>query len=1708
MPLIQNPIPKGSGNPLLDKVNNMKLPTGFSAAEQKLTEARQGLQKGVGTAYGTIAGSPEIIRQGKLNPLLDKVNAIAAGQPTPAKGVLAGLINSPVGKGVLGATAILGTPMRAIVSTAEQAANLASGQDFSLSDWANNIGDTSYGVGKVMKKNNISTGNNFLDGVLAFGSDIALDPLTYLSFGANIYAGRGGRLMLAAKAAEAGSIAKAPTLAGKLDDIARLGEWALSPAERTALGVQKGLRFGHGVNAPVIRGTGGIAEGVGSSWAKTRALLGDTAASQKVMSKVLPASYGQGLADVGRGKLAADEATRALAHWSSAKQGNGAGRVFVTQMADRHANLIKEIADSPFRETVVNAVENPTFVVDPAERALADKIVGFYSDMLAETNKSAQKFATKHGIDVPVGVNNLENFGVNHSLSEDAAKWLASQSERPTNKNFMTIMENGDLTADELVNGASSARMRKLKAGETWLEGPPLQTGTLQEINARSMEQLGFKWFKEDAPTIMNDYMYSMGKQVQRTAYINRLMDFGVDNVRPLMKKLVPDKNLVASWEGAVRSIKKVQRILKNSVDNAQREVGRVAGKQVAALERGIARGEQRIALSAKAQAEALAALDDATVVLANMRTAANTLNGSERSAMETVISSTELQIEKLRSSVSAGQALVDSGKTELQKTYISLYPKAKNIPEDIEVLKTRIDAASGRIDKQIATLTKTRDRTTAKLNRLAAEGKQASREYATLEAELVDIGTQIDSYNNLTNAMNTAPYSDNGLVYMPAGEPSQGGAAVVLDTNAKSVLEQGADPSQVIAMRAPADVIDITLPSEADAFADALGGGIGQIIREAEGLGGAGNFGANALADDFFTNLEAVLQNGPEYIDPLFASASPELAHVLESIHGYRLAAVEAAQLGTDISEHQVVNLFDNINDAMNAFENTHGLPAGWGDNVSTDALGVGLANYGSGMGGSGFLVPSQVFDTAADLGESSLVLGRRSGLLDPNNLDSAPSLLSDNPAYLDTTMGRASTQMTDLMSADEAARSAQQVASQTMADVGAGIDTGVAQRTALNAELAAKRGQAKRLGAKIESATGKIAEGDVVTVWEKTAKGGRRKVTYTKETAEAKLVELDKSVAAAERKLAKLESTARNTGLVNPATGEFSTVGRASTAAERATRVLNQADILAADAASWAENALPQYMHDLNVVKAQIERRNLKGAAGEVASLWASKTSKMLNDIDEAVRLGDTELEGLQRVVTQLFADEADLAMLETVNLPRAEMTLTAARSGRLGGKLVDDVTKGWDAIAGLGVEVPKDIKDLMYPNLVKLKNPQEMAKFLNAYEQYHRFFKIYATLTPGFSIRNAMSSTFMNYVAGVKTEAMVDAVKAATAYMTKGPDGWLDSLKLAPKARAEYQQAWEILSSTGAGQTVNDIMEPILNGKGGRVLNNKVTRASSRFNEGVEFAARFSMALNDVRAGLSFDEAATRISRYHFDYTDLSKLDAQMKKFVPFWIWTSRNVPLQLATMWTRPQVYAMYDHLRSNAPVDSNIVLPKWLAASRPLGLGGNWVLNPDLPMNQFQQQIELLSNPKRLAGNLNPLLKLPIELMGSNQLSNDIPFGDQPVEAKGLDLLTALLGAPFGQTSTNAQGQIMINPKLQYAAGNLIPSIAKVQRLVPQAAGGKASYADRQLSSIAGFVGAPVRQVTAGEQRGELINRQFALQRLIKQLRDAGYIPQG
>jgi hypothetical protein len=51
-------------------------------------------------------------------------------------------------------------------------------------------------------------------------------------------------------------------------------------------------------------------------------------------------------------------------------------------------------------------------------------------------------------------------------------------------------------------------------------------------------------------------------------------------------------------------------------------------------------------------------------------------------------------------------------------------------------------------------------------------------------------------------------------------------------------------------------------------------------------------------------------------------------------------------------------------------------------------------------------------------------------------------------------------------------------------------------------------------------------------------------------------------------------------------------------------------------------------------------------------------------------------------------------------------------------------------------------------------------------------------------------------------------------------------------------------------------------------------------------------------------------TMVDMVHFDYTDLSSLDEWIKRFVPFWVWTSRNLPLQMRMLLESPRNINMY------------------------------------------------------------------------------------------------------------------------------------------------------------------------------------------------------
>ena len=199
-----------------------------------------------------------------------------------------------------------------------------------------------------------------------------------------------------------------------------------------------------------------------------------------------------------------------------------------------------------------------------------------------------------------------------------------------------------------------------------------------------------------------------------------------------------------------------------------------------------------------------------------------------------------------------------------------------------------------------------------------------------------------------------------------------------------------------------------------------------------------------------------------------------------------------------------------------------------------------------------------------------------------------------------------------------------------------------------------------------------------------------------------------------------------------------------------------------------------------------------------------------------------------------------------------------------------------------------------------------------------------------------------------------------------------------------------------------------------------------------------------------------------------------------------------------------MYRAYERVREEYPVDPSVVLPEWLSRRNPIGLGGNMVLNPDLPWIDMQDQVGQFSDPLRLLGQMYPQYRLIPELAGNRMFGTGIPFSSKTEPIRGpLDYPSALLGALTGQTKMTADG-LQMTSKGSYLLPQAFPTLATLQRLIPEL-GGQERYVGRAGSSRLGFLGAPIRTVSEEEQARTLTGRELKIQAVIADLRKRGYI---
>ncbi|HWL41965.1 MAG TPA: hypothetical protein VNQ73_03400 [Ilumatobacter sp.] len=499
----------------------------------------------------------------------------------------------------------------------------------------------------------------------------------------------------------------------------------------------------------------------------------------------------------------------------------------------------------------------------------------------------------------------------------------------------------------------------------------------------------------------------------------------------------------------------------------------------------------------------------------------------------------------------------------------------------------------------------------------------------------------------------------------------------------------------------------------------------------------------------------------------------------------------------------------------------------------------------------------------------------------------------------------------------------------------------------------------------------------------------------------------------------------------------------------------VVREAGDLVAHAQTAGVAAMPSLMQAAaDVPETVVSLRRLTRKFHKQAPRTASEIRERITELD-AVLLAAGQDEALQPTAYLLAAAAQKMAEADhgqqVVNALRQ-----VVRDGRTQSE-VDLIFKhelrdGWRQIGdqfGLDYAVRAEVEQALRRVETEVNNGG-LWRLLDSYTQ---FFKTYATLSPGFHVRNAMGATFMNLTEGVKVREMTEALALWKRY-TANPEQFMAT------ADDRVRTALQATFGSGAGGSVS--AEELVGGSDvlGRLTSNRVSKLGRTAGEWVEGPARLSLALNSVDSGMSLDEAIARLTRVHFDYSELSNFDRHMKRIIPFWTFMSRNLPLQLQQILTKPRVYQQYASLvRNMREDDDGAFVPLWWRerGAFRLPFGDDLYAMPDLQHVNLGEDLAKLdpSNPLRLFSDVNPLLRVPAELAFDRKA-----FTDSPIREDENRWLYALL--------------------------NMVPTAAQGARL-----SGTGQYDDKQLQNLLNYLGVPVRQLTPAVESGERRRREWA-----------------
>jgi DNA uptake protein ComE-like DNA-binding protein len=593
----------------------------------------------------------------------------------------------------------------------------------------------------------------------------------------------------------------------------------------------------------------------------------------------------------------------------------------------------------------------------------------------------------------------------------------------------------------------------------------------------------------------------------------------------------------------------------------------------------------------------------------------------------------------------------------------------------------------------------------------------------------------------------------------------------------------------------------------------------------------------------------------------------------------------------------------------------------------------------------------------------------------------------------------------------------------------------------------------------------------------------------------------------------------------------------------------------VAAEDAGRLAGNLGWQNVTDDAALKASLaNRKALKtllkegGSEGEIAAR---------QQVDRLFRLADGEADDNVKQVLRLQA-QADLGEVDNPGQWDAFFTGKLAEDEQLAKRVHLMVTQGLTQF-NPDTYLPAQISRILDDG-AKMMAPSDVKGLLRVFDYLTNVFKSYAVMSPGFVTRNVVGAVMNNWLGGVNIRSYNMFLRADRAYKGaikagKTPEQALEAISksMSPQA-SEAFGSWLKIAPLVAGGQASSFAADVgtdaaalgarrgarspyqIARKGDRagfingsqtLTDNTATRNFFYFNTSAEYNVRGVMAFDEFmfKAG-NLDSAIDRVYTYHFDYEDLSSLERNvLKRVIPFYVWTSRNLPLQIKGLFTKPKVAASYLKLKQNVEElsEDEQTVPSFYR--RLLGIqlpwqsdqGNSMYFMPDLPFRDLgilRTPDRFTLNPLDMAGQfvdlrelgsgVNPVIKAPLE----TQLMERNTFTGAPLtgEMKPVPPLLRPLGEALkllGQAQTGADGQLMVSDKALHLAEGYWPVLGRLRRALPDSED-QAGQEKQGSFFLSFFLGLGFRTNTFREQSNELYRQMEDLDKAIGRMEDLGY----